>query len=128
MMILASFARTFKEGQAYITPFYLLIMLPVMFLQTPGLHFSLGLAFVPIVNVVMLIRTIISGVFLWPQIGITLAVSAAMILGAIRVATYVLRFEDVMLGSYSGSFNRFFAERVLKRAPKTARRGAEGAP
>ena len=47
MMIFASFARTFKEGQAMIMPFYLIILLPVMFLQTPGLKFTLPLAFMP---------------------------------------------------------------------------------
>src|ERR1017187_6704896 len=33
MMIFASFARTFKEGQAMITPFYMLTIVPIVFLE-----------------------------------------------------------------------------------------------
>jgi sodium transport system permease protein len=116
MMIFASFARTFKEGQAMITPFYMVILLPVMFLQVPGLAFSWPLAFVPIVNVTLVVRAALSGTFPWLQIGITLAVSVGLIALCLRLAATILQFEDVMLGSYSGSLARFFRARVLGRA------------
>jgi sodium transport system permease protein len=124
MMIFAAFARTFKEGQAMITPFYLIVSLPVLFVQTPGLKFSLPLAFLPIVNVTMMVRTAIGGTFPWVQIGITLAVSVALIAACVWLASFILRFEDVVLGSYSGSFNHFIQERVLGRK-KTAKRTRE---
>ena len=53
MLVLAMFARTFKEGQATVTPFFMLLVVPMLFLQVPGLEFSLTLAWVPLVNVVM---------------------------------------------------------------------------
>jgi len=115
MMIFASFARTFKEGQAMITPFYIVILLPVMFLQVPGLKFTLLLALLPIVNVTMMVRTAISGTFHWVPIIVTLTVSVALIAVCIRLAAFILQFEDVVLGSYSGSFNQFFQERVFGR-------------
>ena len=117
MMIFATFARTFKEGQAMITPFYMIILLPVMFLQTPGLQFSLPLALVPIVNVTLMVRAALAGAFPWAQIGLTIAISLALIAGCIRLAAFVLQFEDVVLGSYGGSLNKFFQERVLRRKP-----------
>ncbi len=120
MMIFASFARTFKEGQSMITPFYMLIMLPVMFLQVPGLEFSFLLAAIPVVNVTMMIREAIAGIFHWPQIGLTIAVSAAVIAALLRLATFILRFEDVMIGSYGGRLATFVKERVLKSAKKPA--------
>ena len=46
MMILASFARNFREGQAMVSPFYIAVFVPVMFLQAPGLQFTAGLAFI----------------------------------------------------------------------------------
>jgi sodium transport system permease protein len=120
MMIFASFARTFKEGQSMITPFYMLILIPVMFLQVPGLEFSYLLAAIPVINVTMMIREAISGTFHWPQIGVTLAVSAAVIAALLRLATFILRFEDVMIGSYGGRLASFVRERVLKGAKKPA--------
>jgi len=115
MMIFASFARTFKDGQSMITPFYMLILLPVMFLQVPGIEFTLPLAFIPIVNVTMMVREAITGTFHWLQIALTLVVGVGLITVCLALATFILRFEDVMIGSYGGSFNTFFKERVLKR-------------
>jgi ABC-type Na+ efflux pump permease subunit len=115
MMIFASFARTFKEGQAMIMPFYMLVIMPVLFLQVPGLKFSLPLAFVPIANVTMMVRAAISGSLPWIQIGVTILVSLCLIALCLKFAAFILRFEDVTMGSYSGGFNRFFKERVLRR-------------
>jgi sodium transport system permease protein len=116
MMIFASFARTFKEGQSMITPFYMLILLPVMFLQVPGLEFSLPLAFIPVINVTMMVREAIGGTFHWVQIAVTVVMEAATIAAFLWVAAAILRFEDVVIGSYSGSFGTFLKQRLLKRA------------
>ncbi len=115
MMIFACFARTFKEGQAMITPFYLLILLPVVFLQTPGLKFTLPLACIPVVNLTLMVREAIGGAFHWAQIGVTLAVSLGLIALCLRLAAFILQFEDVLLGSYKGSLLKFLQERMLKR-------------
>jgi len=114
MMIFAAFARTFKEGQSMITPFYMLILIPVVFLQAPGLQFSLALACVPIVNLTLMIREVLTGTFHWPAIGVSLLVSLTLIGLCLLLASYVLQFEDVITGSYGGSFGRFLKERVLR--------------
>ena len=113
MMIFASFARTFKEGQSMITPFYLLVLLPVMFLQVPGIKLTLPLALVPVVNVAMVVREAISGVFNWPLIAVAVAVEAATVAGCLALAGFILRFEDVVIGSYSGNLSLFVKERLL---------------
>jgi sodium transport system permease protein len=115
MMIFASFARTFREGQSMITPFYLLIMLPIMFLQVPGIQFTLGLACIPVVNVTMVVREAISGTFHWAQIGVTILVSLAVITASLFAAAFILKFEDVVTGSFTGGPSRFLRERVLGR-------------
>ncbi len=123
MMIFASFARTFKEGQSMITPFYMLILLPVMFLQVPGLEFSLPLAFIPMVNVTMMVREAIGGTFHWLQIAVTVATEAATVAALLWVAAAILSFEDVVIGSYSGSFLTFVKQRMLKRSAPPAAGG-----
>ncbi len=115
MMIFASFARTFKEGQAMIMPFYLLVLLPPMFLQQPNLRFTTELAFVPVINVTMLVRSAVTGVYPLVPICITIGMSVLMIALCIRFAAFVLRFEDVMIGGYNGSLKQFISERVLRR-------------
>jgi sodium transport system permease protein len=115
MMIFAAFARTFREGQAMITPFYMLILVPVVFLQVPGLKLSLPMAFLPVFNLTLMIREAVSGTFHWLPICVALAVSVALIGLCIRLAAFILRFEDVVVGSFNGSFGRFLGQRILKR-------------
>jgi sodium transport system permease protein len=121
MMIFASLARTFKEGQAMITPFYLLVLVPVVFLEVPGLKFTLPLAFVPVVNVTMMVREALGGTFHWLQMGVSVASSLALIALCVWLAAFILKFEEVVAGSSSGSFRKFFHERIAKvRNPKPA--------
>jgi len=115
MMIFASFARTFKEGQAMITPFYMLTIVPIVFLQAPGIKFTLPLACVPIVNVTLMVREALSGVFHWLQISVTVVCSLLVIALCLRLATFLLQFEDVVLGSFNGSFNKFIRQRFRNR-------------
>ena len=99
-----------------VSPFYLLIILPVSFLQSPGTEFTQRLALIPIVNVTMMFREAIGGVFHWRLIGTTVAVEVVCVTVAVRIATTILSQEDVVTGSYSGSFGKFFKERLLRRA------------
>jgi sodium transport system permease protein len=115
MMILASFARTFKEGQSMVSPFYIATFLPVMFLQVPGLELTPTLALIPVVNVAMVFREAVAGIYRWPLIGITIAVEALCIAISLWLATLILRYEDFMLGTYGGNFGKFLKERLLAR-------------
>jgi sodium transport system permease protein len=114
MMVFASFARTFKEGQAMITPFYMLTIVPIVFLQVPGTKFTLPLACMPIANVTMMVREALSGVFHWPQMGLAVASSLLVIALCLWLATFLLQFEDVVLGSFNGSFNKFIQQQLRK--------------
>jgi sodium transport system permease protein len=115
MMILASFARTFKEGQSLVTPFYIATFMPVLFLQSPEIKFTATLALIPVVNVSMVFREAITGVYHWPLIGLTILVESLCIVLALWLAATILRYEDLMMGSYSGSFGKFLKERLLKK-------------
>lgn len=115
MMILASFARTFKEAQSMVSPFYIALILPVMFLQIPGIEFTLSMAAIPVVNVCMVFREVIAGVYHWPQIGLTILVEVGLIALCLRTATVILRYEDILTGSYEGNFIKFLKDRVFGR-------------
>jgi sodium transport system permease protein len=119
MMILASFARNYKEGQSLISPFYIALIMPVLFLQTPGLAFTPKIALIPIANVMMMIREAFQGEYHWQPIAITLAMETLCVFLALRIAMLVIRHEDFILGSYNGSFAKFWKERVMKREPRS---------
>ena len=112
MMILASFARTFRDGQSMVTPVYWLALVPVFLGQAPDQRLTPELALVPIVNVALMIRDAIQGVFPWLLIAESFAVGLVVVVGCIHLARWILGFEDVLLGSYDGTFWRFVRERV----------------
>ncbi len=115
MMIFAAFARTFREGQSMVTPFYLIILLPVFLLNDPGLELDPRLALVPIVNLGLVVRAAIAGEYPWGAIAISVAVSLVLIAAALWLAQRILRFEDVVMGNYGGNFGKFLKERLLPR-------------
>jgi len=113
MMILASFARTFKDGQAMVQPVYFAaIVIPLLLGQQTDRTLTAGIAAVPVANVAMMIRDAINGIFLWPYIIQSLAVDLVVVLLCLSVARFILRFEDFLMGSFDGSFWRFARERM----------------
>ncbi|MBI4520952.1 MAG: ABC transporter permease [Gemmatimonadetes bacterium] len=121
MMILAAFARTFKEGQSMVTPVYWLAIIPIVLGESPDNRLTAGIALVPVANVAMMIRDAIVGRFAWPLIGLTLLVGLGLVAVCLWSARWVLQFEDLLLGSYDGSFWKFLRD----RSPVVGRRSRQ---
>jgi sodium transport system permease protein len=118
MLVFAIFARNFKEGQASITPFYMVIILPAIFLQSPDLELTNRLALVPVVNLVLLLRGAIDGtVPVGPGL-LTLATMAVTVALAVTFAQWVMRREEVLLGSAGPGLWPFLRDRFLPRKGK----------
>ena len=115
MMILAAFARTFKEGQSMVSPFYIALMLPVIFLMSPGLELTPRLALIPVVNVAVMFREAMSGTYNGPLIALVTAAQAVTIGALLWLATRILGHEDLVLGTHGGSLMAFVKERLLGR-------------
>jgi len=122
MMILASFARTFKDGQAMVQPVYFAaIVIPLLLGQQTDRNLTAAIAAVPVANMAMMIRDAINGIFLWPFILEALAVNLLVVFFALWTARFILRFEDFLMGSFDGSFWRFAKDRMRPgRAGKEA--------
>lgn len=114
MMILASFARTFKEGQALVGPVYLLAIFPTVLVSSPDLELNLQWALVPVANVALLFRALIGGNYPWDAIALTLAVEVACVVGCLGLARWIASFEDVLIGNYGGELKRFLRERLSR--------------
>lgn len=115
MMILASFARTFKEGQSLVSPFYIALLLPVMFLQTPGMEFTPMMAMVPVMNVTMMFREAIQGIYKWDLIAVTIGVELLCVVAALKLASAILKYEDFIMGNFAGSLTKFARQRLLRK-------------
>lgn len=92
---IASLARTFKEGQALLGPVQMVFIVPAMASAIPGLELTPKLACIPVLNVVLAFRSLISGRSLpleYTLTGASLFVSALI---AIVVAVKLLSRESI---------------------------------
>lgn len=61
LLAVTSFAKSFKEAQAYLIPLMLLALAPGVMSLLPGIKFSGMMATVPLVNIVLLARQVLMG-------------------------------------------------------------------
>jgi len=97
-LALAAFARSTKEGQYYLIPL-LLVTLPLVVLpMAPGVELNLGNSLIPITGVVLLLRSMLEGVY-WQAIQFAAPVAAvtlACCLLSIRWAVEQFNSESVL--------------------------------
>ena len=99
LLAITSYARSFKEAQAYIIPLMLLCLVPGVLCLMPGLEFTGWMAVTPLVNIVMLARDLLEG-----SVNTTLAVAAVCstmfyIAAAIALAARIFGTDAILYGS-----------------------------
>ncbi len=111
MIAVASLARSFKEAQNLLTPIYLACVLPAMASQLPGLELSPLLALVPVVNISLLARELISGTV--PGLAMALALGSTLLYAfvALKIAARIYNSERLL----------FAPELARARRPTTRR-------
>jgi len=95
-MALAVTARSYKEGQALLTPLMMASILPAMVSMLPGVELSPLLAVIPIANVSLLTRTLLAGNTPWLEFGITLASTAGLAALSLNWVTTQFNRESVL--------------------------------
>jgi sodium transport system permease protein len=102
LLALTSFARSFKEAQAYLIPIMLLSLAPGLLSLTPGLQFSVWLALTPLVNIVLLARDVFEG-SVDPSMAVLAVCSTLMYaVAAIAVAARIFGTDALLYGSEGG--------------------------
>jgi sodium transport system permease protein len=115
MLILASFARTFREGQSLVSPFMIAFVLPLVFIQSPQ-EFTTKVALIPVVNVAVMFRQAIGGYFDWKPMAITIAMEILFVTAALKIATTLVEREDFMTDTSGGVFRRLLRRWTRRRA------------
>jgi sodium transport system permease protein len=102
LLALTSFARSFKEAQAYLIPLMLVSLAPGVMGMIPGLKLEGPLTVTPLVNIVLLARDLAEG-------NATIGVSVVVVLStliyavaAIAVAARIFGAEAVLYSEQSG--------------------------
>lgn len=99
LLAVTSFARSFKEAQAYLIPLMLLSLAPGMMTLMPGLELSGILAITPLVNIVLLARDLLQGE-VDPALAVVAVVSTVFYaIAAIGLAARVFGTDALLYGS-----------------------------
>ncbi len=115
-LTISSYAKTYKEAQGYLTPVFMAAQFPAMAALLPAFHLNTGMLFIPVLNVTMLFKEMLSGKSeLW-QIAVVFAVNAFLAILGIRWAARTLSNEEHLLSSEEGSF---FAKLFAQKSTRT---------
>jgi sodium transport system permease protein len=102
LLTLTSFARSFKEAQAYLIPLMMVSIAPGLLSLAPDLKLSGMLAIAPLVNIVLLARDLLQGT---AEAGVTTVVVISTLLYAVAAIGMAARFfaaEAVLYSTESG--------------------------
>jgi sodium transport system permease protein len=98
MMLLAFQARSFKEGQTYVMPVYLGAALSALVTASPETALTPAFAWVPVVNLILLLRGALQGELSPWLVGSALASSTVYTLLSLLGAATFLRRQTIMSG------------------------------
>jgi sodium transport system permease protein len=99
MFAIALFARSFKEGQSYLTPIALIVIFPAFLGGMPGVHLTPVLSLIPIFNASMVLRGVLLGDLSNLNFTVTMAANLTYAAIAFFIATRQFGKESVLFRS-----------------------------
>ncbi len=97
-MVVAVLANSYKEAQSYITPLMMLVLLPIMVSQMPGLELSTKTALIPMLNISLAMGSLLASDVSYTLVGLVLAMLVVYILLALWFAGRVFSNENIVTG------------------------------
>lgn len=98
LLSVTSFARSFREAQAWLIPLMLVSLAPGILSLMPGVRLTLLLSFVPLVNIVLLARELFQGIASPGLFLLTMTVTAGYSIAALKLAAQIFG-NDALLYS-----------------------------
>ena len=114
-MLVASFARSFKEAQNYLSPLMIVCMAPAYLSFLPGVEINSTWALIPIANVVLLSRELLLGNYVWSYFFITVGTMSALALIFLNRTVHFFGHESMLGGGEGGP--KFRWRNLLRREP-----------
>ncbi len=96
LFTISLFAKSFKEAQTYLTPMIFVVIIPAIIGMLPGIDLNYRLALVPILNISLVCREMLSGVWHWGYIALIFLSTALYAALALGLAVRMFKREDVI--------------------------------
>jgi len=99
LMTIALFAKTYKEAQSYLTPMTFVVIIPAVAAMLPGVELTSKLALIPILNVSLLCKELVTGTYHWNFIAIIFLSTCVYAAVALFLAVKMFQRESVLFRS-----------------------------
>jgi len=113
MMAVSTYARTFREAQNYVTPIYLLCLIPAMMSAQRSFELNDFLCLVPVINMSLFFRELMEGVYHARHIFLVFVSTSLYAAIALRGAVKLFRDENALF-SLEKPFALFVRRRFLR--------------
>ena len=99
LMTISLFAKSYKEAQSYVTPLMMVVILPAVAAMLPGVELTSRLALVPILNMSLLCKELVTSTYHWNYIAIIFSSTCVYAAVALFLAVKMFQREDVLFRS-----------------------------
>ena len=96
LLAIALLAKSYKEAQSYISPLMIVVILPSVASMLPGIELDSRLVWIPILNVSLVCKEILTGTFHWNWILLIFLSSSIYAAVALFIAARAFQRESVL--------------------------------
>jgi sodium transport system permease protein len=96
LLTISLFAKSYKEAQSYVSPLIIVIIMPAMMGMLPGIDLSAKTALIPILNVSLACKEMLSGVWHWNYIALIFGSTALYAAIGVMLCVRMFNREDVI--------------------------------
>lgn len=96
LLAVSLYAKSIKEASSYASPMIILIIVPAMMGLLPGLELNARLALVPILNLALVSKELVSGVYHWPYLALIFGSTCLYAAAALAFCVRMFNREDVL--------------------------------
>ena len=96
LLAISLLAKSYKEAQSYIQPLIIVVILPAIVALLPGVELNPKLALVPVLNVSLVSKEILTGNYPWGLIALIFGSSSVYAAAALFVAVRAFQRESVL--------------------------------
>jgi sodium transport system permease protein len=99
LLMMGLFSKSFREAQSYAGPLMLVVIVPAIAAMLPGVELNASLAVVPLLNVSLVCKEMISGTWHWNYIVLIFGSACLYAAAALAAAVWMFHREEVLFRS-----------------------------
>ena len=108
LLILTSVARNYKEGQSFVTPFWIISFQPAIVVSIPGIELNNLTIWIPISNTALLLKSIFEGTIENMLVVKVLIINILYLIPFLLLSFWIYHKEELLTYNFTGSFLRDF--------------------